>query len=498
MRKAISASTIFVLICLGVNGPQFIDCNPRPVDSAWTKYHTTSDLEATLAAINAKCPNFTTVYSIGKSVEDRELSVIEFSTTPGEHVALKPEIKYIGNMHGNEVVGRELLIRLADFLCDGIVNNNGDIMRLINSSSIHILPSLNPDGFEEAYGTSQAERAWLTGRTNANGKDLNRNFPDLDQIYFSMNNYGYPQYDHLLELFKENKEVEPETKAVGEWILSLPFVLSANFHEGDLVANYPFDESTTEGVSDYSKSPDDETFKHLAGVYASNHASMSKPDQVACQGSEKNAFAKHGGITNGAKWYSVSGGMQDFNYLATNTFEVTLELSCEKFPAPNTLPQLWEDNKKAMIEFLWAAHNGIKGVVVDEETGLPIKDASILIKNMTSGDTAEDESFIKHPVSTWSTGDYYRLLTPGSYQVTVYANGYEPAVTTVDVTNGIKDSAKILNFLMTATSQQNIIPLGPELIPEELLSSADNGQLNNDLLEAIQREPLIEENSQYE
>lgn len=69
------------------------------------------------------------------------------------------------------------------------------------------------------------------------------------------------------------------------------------------------------------------------------------------------------GITNGAHWYPVAGGMQDFNYLKSNAFEITVEVSCCKFPYANKLKHFWEANKPALLAYLDQVHTGIKGYV---------------------------------------------------------------------------------------------------------------------------------------
>lgn len=53
-------------------------------------------------------------------------------------------------MHGNEVVGRELLLLLAEDICTLWQAGDPAVVRLINSTRIHLLPSMNPDGWQTA------------------------------------------------------------------------------------------------------------------------------------------------------------------------------------------------------------------------------------------------------------------------------------------------------------------------------------------------------------
>lgn len=108
-------------------------------------HHNTNEMLNLLDSIHKKCPEITYLYDLPlKSTEKRPLRVIVFSDNPKEHELLEPEFKYVGNMHGNEVVGRELLLRLADYLCQEYLNNNKQVKNLIENTRIHLMPSMNP------------------------------------------------------------------------------------------------------------------------------------------------------------------------------------------------------------------------------------------------------------------------------------------------------------------------------------------------------------------
>lgn len=416
--------------------------------------HDYNSLLNVLNETNKKCPDVSRIYSLDeKTVEGRDLVVIEFTAEkPGTHLAGKPEFKYVGNMHGNEVVSREVLLALIAYLCQGYREQDPEVVWLMDNTRIHIMPSMNPDGWELANSRPRknGQKPWLDGRANANEVDLNRNFPEIDKLEYKYEKLEGGLNNHIMSLSKalSKMNLAPETRAVIKWLYSIPFVLSSNLHGGDLVANYPYDESRDDRkTSQYSASPDDGLFRYLAKSYSKHHLTMSDPSRKPCDMSGDLELPEFkDGITNGAKWYSVAGGMQDFNYLATNCFEITLELGCNKFPYPEEEKNYWEENKAALLNYMFQVHIGIKGLI--QSGGKRVGNATIKVMNMPSG------SPIKHDVLSGKQGDYYRLLLDGDYKVRVVAEGFHPEERCITVANKQMQQAQVVNFDLTPSNKE--------------------------------------------
>jgi carboxypeptidase D len=393
-------------------------------------HHDNDAMYRLMISYHQKYPQLTRLYTIGKSVEQRDLMVIEISDNPGEHEPGEPEFKYIGNMHGNEVTGRETLLYLIQYLLDNY-GYDSEITQLVNATRIHIMPSMNPDGYTRAHvGDAQG----VVGRRNAHYVDLNRNFPDR---------------------FHDNHVTrEPETLAVMKWIQEYPFVLSANLHNGALVANYPYDNSKS-GNNVYTASPDDDIFRQVSLAYSEAHPTMHLG--LPCPG-DLTGFTD--GITNGAAWYSVKGGMQDYNYLHSNCFEITIEQGCYKYPYASSLSHIWSLNKGALVAFIQEAQKGVKGFVFDSNCN-PLVNATITVIGRD------------HDITTTCNGEYWRLLIPGDYMLLVSAEGYIPVVKEVTVPYGL---AVQVNFTLHNNSTTTTDSNAQEIAPSPSMSghSSDN------------------------
>ena len=157
------------------------------------------------------------------------------------------------------------------------------------------------------------------------------------------------------------------------------FILSANFHGGTALVNYPWDNAY---VSQYEHA-DGDWFEFVGVEYATN-AQNNSPAGYMTVDEDAGTFPSPG-VTHGAEWYRVYGGRQDFMNYYHNCKEITIELSDVKKIAASLLDDHWLYNKEALIDYLIQGTYGFRGLVKDATTNLPIEATVTLVDHDALG-----------------------------------------------------------------------------------------------------------------
>jgi len=357
------------------------------------EYSSNQDIFDDIVELSRRFSYIAKPFSIGLSSKGQQLVGIRISKDIRKSRKLmKPMVRFVGNMHGNEPVGREVLLHLSRHLLQGY-DADKRIRKIIDETDISILPSLNPDGFDRATKGSCSGTGKLTGAHNEGGMDLNRDYPTWDD-------YQRFLVDEDFDPFQGGRQ--PETLAMMEWSVS-PFVLSANLHDGAVLVTYPYDHFRGEDQSKPHLTPDNDIFHHLAETYASNHATMVSGTKCFRRAQD--------GIANGAMWHSgnstgaIEGSLKDFSYLFSSNLDLSFHLTCCKYPESFFLLREWENNKRSLLAYLEQVQMGIKGIV-SLEGNRPQGGADIIIWNPDGKRRAKT-------VGTSEEGEFWKILLPG-------------------------------------------------------------------------------------
>jgi len=387
----------------------------------WDYYPTYEEYEDMMIAFADSFPNICRLHNLGTLNSGKEILIVQISDNVGQKEN-EPSFLYTSSMHGDELAGYILSLRLIDYILNGY-NNNTRLTKLVNEIDIWINPLANPDG--AYYGGNQD--VWSAIRYNSNWVDLNRNYPDPEDG-------AHP----------DGNPYQEETNMFLGLADTVNFTISANMHGGAEVCNYPWDTWS-------NLTADDNWWQYVSQEYADS-----------CQTNSGNGYFNYlnDGITNGWDWYSVAGGRQDYMNYFKHCREFTLELSDDKTPNPNDLPVLWDANYPSLLNYMEQSLYGIRGIVTDSITGNPIK----VKVEITNHDVDSSHVYSNLPI-----GNYHRYLYQGNYSLTYSKNGYYPKII----------NATILNNDIVIEDVQ-LLPFGTTEIVEQI--STEKNKVNFDML----------------
>lgn len=322
-------------------------------------------------------PELCEIENIGLSNEGRELLCIRINNNLDDQN--DPEFLYTSSIHGDELTGFVVMLRLIEYLLENY-GTDDQVTNLVDNIDIWINPLANPDG-TYAGGNNTVYGAT---RGNANGIDMNRNYPDPEDG------------DH-----PDGYAWQTETVHFMEFAADHNFVMAANFHGGAEVVNYPWD-------TWYTRHADTDWWELVSRQFADT-AHVYSPNGYLTD--------LDNGVSNGYDWYSISGGRQDYMNYFHHCREVTLEVSGVKLPPASQLPAFWEYLHRSCLNYMEQVLYGFRGIITDASNGNPLS-AEVFINNHD-----EDESQV---YSKLLTGNYHRPIKAGTYDVTYSHFGYFP------------------------------------------------------------------------
>ena len=348
----------------------------------WDQYPTYSAYEAMMFQFATDHPDKCEIIELGTLPSNRKILIAHINNGSG---AGKPKFLYTSTIHGDETTGWMLMLRWIDYLLEN--PTLPECANILNNVDLYVGPNTNPDGTYHG-GNNTVNGAT---RSNANGVDMNRNYADPHSGPHPDGEAYQQETLWFMQLAEENN-----------------FVMGANYHGGAEVMNYPWDNT-------YTLHADDQWYQLISHEYAN----------LCHQVSSSYMTDYNNGITNGAQWYMIGGGRQDYMNGYAECRELTIECSNTKCPNASQMPNFWNINKDAIFAFVNQCLNGIHGTVVDAESKSPIGGATVTL-------VGHDDQY--SIVSTQLPGgDFHRPVKAGTYNVRITKNGYEPYETQVTV-----------------------------------------------------------------
>jgi carboxypeptidase T len=298
-------------------------------------FHNFEEMVTELKDIAADYPELASTFSIGQSLEGKELWGLKIGKP---HTDEKPAIVYMATHHAREHVSTEMPILFARKFLEKSLSDPR-IKNIIDNLDIYLIPMVNPDG--AIHDISTGRYKWWRKNRRANrggsyGVDLNRNYG------FGWGTGG-SSTDPTSDVYMGTAAFsEPETKAIRDFFLENRNIkMALSFHTFSELILYPWGGKKT-GVG----GKDEVAMKKMASdMAAMNHY---KPMQSS-------------------ELYIASGDTCDWVYGELKTFCFTFELSPASmwdggfYPGASTIERVFDDNWEPMLYLAEKAIKPIKG-----------------------------------------------------------------------------------------------------------------------------------------